>query len=325
MAVIHYLVNQFLNATVDSSKLMHTFISDHYAKLLNGADVDIVAIRPRALTARTDLRNAISGYISAKAAYRGSTAAFENAVSLLSSTKIKQWDIQIQNVYLEGTTGYIALLPNHRIPFQSGSYEERITHVDALGDRLTDIVALAATKTDVDNFYTSISGLRDTQTQKENLQRASEDAMEVARIAAAWICYQDLGMFMEKFGTSDSALEEVDNYYEFHLIQNVAPPSEPGESFTGTVLNNSTKNITSHDFTAVVSITLKNTGTVKLRFFLSDSASGTAGSVFVDVNGGEEITVDDFSQLGDTAFTFLNVENGDATMDGTYEVIIIEG
>ncbi len=320
MELIHYLINQFLNATVNSCKLMHTVITDHYAKL-TGLDADVTLMRTRTLPVRDGLRNSISDYISASAARQGATQAFTNSVSDLSANKIRKWDVAIQNIYVEGSPEYIALLPDHRTPFQSGTYEERLSEVHGLGNRLTGIVPLAATKIEVDAFYTAMSGLRDTQTAKEGALSAAEDVMENARSAAAWMCYRNLGLMMNKWWDQ---LITVDNYFEFHLIQNVASATEPGESFIDVVLANLTANVAERPFDNISIITLKNTGTVSLRFFLSDTANGTAGATFIDVAAGAETTIDNISLLGNTAFTFLNVTNADLTTDGSYEVIVIE-
>ena len=54
--------------------------------------------------------------------YKGRTELWDAKVADLSSLRIKQWDIAIQGVFLEGTGDYTILLPNGRGPFQKGAY-----------------------------------------------------------------------------------------------------------------------------------------------------------------------------------------------------------
>lgn len=75
MATIHYLENQFLNATAGSATLMHTVIADHYPKLMLGAltDATLVPVRDRTLAPYDNLRNAVATYLSRAASRKGAT------------------------------------------------------------------------------------------------------------------------------------------------------------------------------------------------------------------------------------------------------------
>ena len=80
-------------------------------------------------------------WTAARGTYKGKTKALEAKLADLSGLRIKQRDIAVQGVFLDGTPEYTHLLPNGRGPFQQGAYNLLIAEVKTLQTRLTPFTA----------------------------------------------------------------------------------------------------------------------------------------------------------------------------------------
>ncbi|MBI4944910.1 MAG: hypothetical protein HY840_00755 [Bacteroidetes bacterium] len=226
----HYLANQFDNVTKINFKLMNTINADHFAKLqAQQSDPDIAALLARTTPVHDNFNDAYSVWFSAKGIHKGETDRVQGYINDLSSTKIKQWDAQIQTLYLEGTSDYIVILPNGKKPFYSGTIDDRIAQLDALADRLVAYPALMATMNDVLVFHTTLDDARNIQQQKEGLLNNASDLTETARKEIATMMYRNLGLLMDKYAGN---LNLVSNFWELSLLSSgsgavVAPPPPP--------------------------------------------------------------------------------------------------
>ena len=314
----HYLSNTFLVVTEKSTKLMMILSPDHRARLqAQSADPDIMAMLNIFAPKDTALGAAYQAWYSAGAFYKGATLAFENLLKELSQIKLDQWFPQVQVVYAEGTPEYLTIFPHGRAPFNTGSYDIIINTVKSLGDNLAIYPALAATKTDVDNFYASLLAARADQQQKEEIVRVKSDLLETERVNTGVAMYATLGKLMAKYAATP---EVIDRFFDLSLIQN--PPKDKN-SFAVIVAGADTANIISGGFTDTTQFKLFNTGDTKGRFFTSNSATG------VSVSGqGIELAPNTSTTvvakvLGDPGNTFLNVTNLDPLNQGSFSVVIL--
>lgn len=308
----HYLQNQFLNVTKESRKLAVIITNDHDSKLTaEAADPDILALSTRFNPLKVTLSTKYAGWIASTGIYKGETARVEQKLSVLSSAKIEEWDIQVQVVHTRDTPDYIAILPNYREPFQTGAIDQRIEQVRAFSTRLGGYPALAAVKTDVDTFLTELEGFRNTQQQKEELVGLASDEATDAVSAAMIMIYRNLGLLMDKFGNEPA---DVERFFEISLLQSTPPEDEP---YVGTVGGGMTVNILEGGFLENTVFVLMNTGTTILRFCIADSAE-TACSTGIEVSAGGSETVT-AAQLGyQPAWDFFNVTNLDPAIEGSY-------
>lgn len=192
-----------------------------------------------------------------------------------------------------------------------------MAQVVGLAQRLTGIVPLAATLASVGAFRDDLITWRDEQTQKEGALSVASDDMETARVAAAWICYRNLGFLMDKYWND---LERVDNFYQFDLITNTGTAPEEGTTYTGTVGTAATAEVANRDFSTVTNIRLVNTGTATLAFCRNTaSAAPCSGGSEKLVAPGDSTDVSP-ADLG--TGTFLNATNHEPAMAGSYEVIV---
>ena len=125
-----FIQNPFLIATEGSYRLAVRISLYHFAAISKMAgdpffDALIASFSPL----NTALQDAYNTWKAKGGTQQGQTLQLKQLLSLLSSTKIKGWDIAIQNVFSDTTAEYKALLPNHRGPFQLGSQDDRIAAV----------------------------------------------------------------------------------------------------------------------------------------------------------------------------------------------------
>lgn len=85
---------------------------------------------------------AYQSWSTGKGLQKGKTTSLYSQFKLLSSQKIEDWDIAIQQVYKQNTPQYVSLLPNRRKPFQTGSQESRINAVGTLSEAIGADAAL---------------------------------------------------------------------------------------------------------------------------------------------------------------------------------------
>ena len=316
----HYLENQFDNVTKGSNKLMNIITNDHHSRLkAKETDPNIAPLVTRYTPVNVAFSDKYSAWFTGASIYKSTTEVVNNSIEDLRGVKIKQWDIKIQNVYIEGTPEYTAILPNRRKPFQNGGIDERITQVKALRDRLLSYADLADVQTDVSDFYTDLKDKRDLQQQKEGNLETLAGAREAARKACANLMYGNLGVLMDIFkDTPDS----ITDYWEIQLLQSSGstPESSPGEPITGTVAANNFNNFHQQALEGNTEILLKNTGTTNLIFCVNSAANQACSGSGIAVSTGSELLVMR-NQLGAESNEFFIVSNPDS-VEGSFEVII---
>ena len=112
-------------------------------------------------------------WLSQQGATKGQTQSLNDLLDQLRSEQIENWDLAIQNVYRQKTPQYIALLPRHRTPFQTGSQQQRITAVAALSMAIGTDAALQTLKADVDEFYDALITASNSQKGSKSTKSGS--------------------------------------------------------------------------------------------------------------------------------------------------------
>ena len=310
-----YLINPMLVATDESYRLAVRISTWHDSALLAAsADPYFMALyniyHPLhlSLVAKYDAWRAQIGL------QQGATLNLNQKLNTLSGTKIQEWDIDIQNVYPQGTPQYMALLPNRRTPFQHGTQNDRIQAVQSLSNAIGADPALAAVKADVDAFYTLANNALTAQKGSITVTKTKSDTVETARLPMCVQQYADLGDLIKKYAADPSLANQ---YFDEEAIRN---PQQV--LFTGTVKKLKAKTIVKRTFEASVNLKLENPGVTVLKFYLAQVKGAQPGAVFVTLNPGEQQTVP-VTALGDIANTYLMVFNPDAINDGNYVVEVV--
>lgn len=319
-----YLQNPFMSVTVNSFKKMMLMGRDHRDKLSRYiADPEIQNLYAIFNPAFTNFENAYSAVNDNAADYKGYTQEFEELMAELVANKIRQWDIWIQNEYLDNTANYQRLLPQGRKPFQTGAYELKIDAVRTLNNSLDRFPNLANTKVDVKNFLDRIDLARTAQQQVEAADQSLRQELEQSRVALALEMHRIFGFLLYKHYKNPA---DMSRYYEFKYLQ--APASS-----ASLVLSKynvaATSQITLFDglLTANSFITLKNTGNTVLKVFTTNDASAVAPNDITELGVGEkqQFYANELSDgLGYNWLVIINSSNSEAKLEAGKEEIEAE-
>ena len=311
-----FLTNTFLVVTENSyrtAKKIGDFTLNAF--LAHNAD-PLIAPLYTSLKPFVDSYNASYNlWLSKLGTQKSMTSDLSVNLKLLSSSKIKQWDIAVQGQFLEGTTQYIAIFPNHRIPFQNGSQEDRLAACEALSIALNGIAPLATTKASVDAFIVTLKA--SLTSQKGSLSNTSgfSNGVENARVAMCIELYSVLGKLMSIYKTNP---KDIEQFFDLQSIRN-----HEQTLFKGTLHPSEIELVMTHTFETGEQVKLVNKGNTNLRFALCPLAtSNIDGTVFKDVAPNDEAIVD-IAELGDIANRFLKVENLEAVSGNTYSVMLL--
>jgi hypothetical protein len=317
MKVWNYLNNTFLVITEESYRTAKK-LGDYTLAALQAKNSDPV-IGPLATAFKPYVDNfnaAYNNWLSKLGVQKSFTSDLMVNLKLLSSYKIKQWDIAIQGQFLEGSTKYISILPNHRTPFQNGSQEDRLAACDALSIALTGITALATTKTDVDAFIVTLKASFNAQKGSLSNTVTNSDNLDTARINMCIELYSILGKLMSIYKTKPT---DAQQFFDMETIRN-----HEQTLFKGTLHPNELELILTHTFEDGEQIRLVNKGATPLRFALLPLAT----SVMDEATSFQEVAPNDediitVSSLGNLANRFLKVLNTDDTTGNKYSVMLL--
>jgi hypothetical protein len=313
----HYASNQFDNATKTSFKAMSIFSPDHKARLnAEKSDPDILALLSRYTPVDDAYNSAYTSWIAANGIHEGETLRVNNYLDELSNLKIKQWDSQVRVEFLEDTPDYKIIFPSGREPFQKGGMDQRIYEVRALSERLTPYAALSTTKTDVDDFYTLISGARALQQTAEETIRQKSDSHEFKRIDCAVMQYGDLGKLMDKFRATP---EQITRFFDLTILQRRAAPDVPK---IVVIAGGDTVNVFSEGITDETQFVISNVGTTNIKVCRGATANSACIDIGIELVPNETRTVTAL-QLGPTGNNFLNVTNLDPNNQGTASITML--
>ncbi len=247
---------------------------------------------------------AYSSWKSQGGTQKGSTLTVNQLLDLMTKSKLSDWEYAILGVYKKSTPGFVALFPNGRYPFNSGTIESRVAAVKQLGISLNGITTLATIKAEVDDFYAQLSADRTTQLGHFGNTENKSDALEAAITTAMIEMFANYGLMINHFKANPVLAEP---FFDLDTIRN-----HDQIIFLKTVPSSSKKNILKHTFSPTDEIKITNNGTMSLDLYLSSNADGDPvnNKVTLEPNTSETFTITDLGTLDNT---FLNVSNPNAT------------
>lgn len=308
-----YLINPFLTVTEESYRLAVRISTYHIGALKSKQgdplyDALIAFYQPYhdALISKYEKWKAAGG------GQQGKTLSVNQLLRLLSGTKIRNWDIAIQNVFDNTSDEYKAILPHKREPFQHGSQTDRLTNVKALADATNGIPALVAVNADVIDFYTQLYNALEAQKGSIAQTGSLSDEVETARTEMCIAQYADLGALINK---NAAAPEYINQFFDLVAIR-----SGTQVIFTGDTKKQEHENILKHTFAEDDELLLENEGITVLVFYLATQKGDAPGAKTITVQPGTQLKVK-ASDLGDVGTQkFLNVYNPDANSKGDWTV-----
>lgn len=310
-----YLVNPILNATEDSM-LIALKLSTYHDNALNTAKSDpfILALYNSYHPFHVALKAAYDAANTQQALKQGETLNIKQLLKLLSSTKIQQWDIKIQNAYPQSSVQYKKLLPNRRIPFQTGEQIERIRSVQSLSQAIGADKALVTLKAEIDSTYTLLEAAYNNQKSSINTTKTKSNDFETARIAMSNAQFANYGALIQKYAATP---ESIAQYFDLSILH-----SSHQVLFTGHVKPTEVNTVVKHHFTDEDEIKINNPGTTAFQVYLAEMKNQlpTSAKVLSVAPGKHIFSIKD---LGNLANTYVCLYNPDKTVTAEYEIGLI--
>ena len=310
-----YLVNPILNATEDSM-LIALKLSTYHDNALNTAKSDpfILALYNSYHPFHVALKAAYDAANTQQALKQGETLNIKQLLKLLSSTKIQQWDIKIQNAYPQSSVQYKKLLPNRRAPFQTGEQIERIRSVQSLSQAIGADKALVTLKAEIDSTYTLLEAAYNNQKSSINTTKTKSNDFETARIAMSNAQFANYGALIQKYAATP---EIIAKYFDLSILH-----SSHQVLFTGHVKPTEVNTVVKHHFTDDDEIKINNLGTTAFQVYLAEMKNQlpTSAKVLSVAPGRHIFSIKD---LGNIANTYVCLYNPDKAITAEFEVGLI--
>lgn len=236
LSIWSYLQNVFDNVSKSNFKRMFIMATDHMDKLRQKGLTDPV-VQNLVLFLLPFFNDFTQKYRQSRGndnLYRMGTMRMENLLTELSGKKIRNWDVAIQAVFDIDQPEYLALLPNHRSPFQRDPYDIRINEVKILADNLALYPALATLKTEVEAYYNTMLTTRSEQQGYESNVLDNSDDLEISRVKLAQAMHGVFGaLIMHHF----QDVQRVESYYELKYLRVTAANNSDDEPVASEELN----------------------------------------------------------------------------------------
>lgn len=323
----HFSNNTFETATKGSAKKLIILAADHLSKLkAESTKPEIADIVAETEVPVFDFTTYFAELKAASGVYKGTTLAFKRKIEELRGTKIKEWDIKIQNVHIDGTSDYTCILPKGRAPFQKGAYENRIANVYALFKQLEEYPSLSAIKTEVLAYHTLLVEMRDNQQRKEGLvNEMSAELKKAAKVLTNQMYKNTAKLMLIYFETPG----QIERYFDLTLIRRKNTKKADMDDdvygpFDGTVNAGKVTNVLDNNFTALSDINIENTGSVPLLFYLSNNPNADMQPPTIGIEIAPNTSqTHPVLEFGAAFVPYLNVKNLSNSLVGSFEVMII--
>ena len=311
----HLLINSFEVITRNNYKLTKK-LSEHLIRNLefNKSDADILPLYNFYNPIHQQFEDAYQKINNEKGTQYSNTDQLKVLLKGLTR-KVNQWDLAMLVFYDDkNSPDYKKLMPKGHTPFLRGKYSERISRVSTLSFALTDIVALATTKADVDDYLNLLNKAYDNQSISNSTAGTDSVDLETERINICNGQLYVLGGLYQKFYKNPAS---VGNFF---FLQKMKQHRQA--VFNGSHLHPlAHKKVLKRTFKKGQLIVLKNKGNTILRFYLAyNLLSKTEGDIYIDVAPRTQ-QKRRATDLGDnTENKYLMVCNMHTTEQGAYEV-----
>jgi len=253
---------------------------------------------------------------SKKGIRKGDTAAQKLLFLQLYQEKMRDWHRRISIVHAPGTPDYIKIFPQGKTPLSTGPMEERITYFEAIIATLLAYVPLAAIRTEMVTFHTTLKSGRDTSAAAGSAVITGSADSHIAGEALAVEMYGALGMLMYLFKNNPERI------LEFINLSLLRQPQKPAEEEDNTVILSIAPRETKESgiiFTIDEKIRLYNSGNTILRIWFLKAIGDPTPTSFIDMapDAVKEFMINLYANVGDR---FMMVQNLGDVEEGTIEI-----
>ena len=232
----HFLINSFLVVTFNNYKKLFTIAAHHEGKLIANQSDAVVAAILAVFTPVFDAYKATDlNLMSALGFYKGETQSLESLFTDLQVNRLKVWEGKIFNHFPEGSIVATQLFPQHRKPFNKGTYENRIQAIATLAQGCSAFPDLLPVEAMITAFHLQISSARALQlSDGEGRVALLRNLRESARVGVCQQLYGNLGLLMNHFRIDPL---QIERFFNFSLLRQKAKSDPLNITASGKVTN----------------------------------------------------------------------------------------
>ena len=317
---MNFQKNIFLSVTENSKKRMQSIASSHTAALeAEKADADLLVLFNRTKPLTTVFNNDFAKWLSACAFQKSETERFKNLLEEIPQ-KLREWNVPIQQVFLEKTFDYIFLFPKGKGVFYKGTYEQRITELNSFVDRLNKYPQLSDVKDLVSAFCQFAENSRLSQQKSSDLLKQSSLILEDKRIELSYMFYANLGMLMNKYAHNT---EQISRFFDPKLLSRYNHKDEEGTDTYEISLAPNSKKEAGIQFGVGATLLFFNNSNIPLEIYTAPDKTSPAPEqpIIIEPNSEKSYMINELGALGNR---FLYIENKDLHEEGEIEITLIK-
>jgi hypothetical protein len=308
-----YLINTFEVNTQGSNVKMLSLANDTYAKLQkNISDPVVAAIMADYDPVYQAYKQIYQNYDVVSGNREGNTLSLQNILTDDLPIEIRKWEGAVRNVYIEDSPEEKAIFPNKRNPFLKSTYDDRISAIGSLRQKLSTDTNFTSLTTQVQSFYNLISSARDTQQQEEGFLEQLSNIRENQRTLMATELYGALGALMNRYKAQPAMVE---SFFDVSLLRK-GEDDKVLSSIEGTIAAGAFANLGLLPTGAKrIKITLINGGPLEIGLS-TDGTTYNGNTATIGGIGNEIIEIEDLNSIG----TIILLRNQSASVLGSYKV-----
>lgn len=222
MSIVRWIrsINFFIAPIQESYISAETIINFTDSALLQGnADPGILILYNNFHPFKVAYALAHSIWGALKSINPSHTEGVVHLIDELTSTYARKWDVAVQYIYDSNSIQYKALLPHHRIDFNSGTLMSRYHAIENFISAMGTDASLATIKAEVTTFLALLTtAMANQDSQIVTIEKAIE-ALDAAGLDAADQLFVVYGGLITKFHKTPLSIE---TYFDVPKLQHVA-------------------------------------------------------------------------------------------------------
>ena len=266
----------------------------------------------------TSYHNLFGSLVATKANKKGTVLSFNNFLKALRK-KLKEWDIAIQGIFLEGSPEYVMLFPNGKSFILDGSQEQIVAKFFAFNTNVQSNPELDTIKEEVNAYMQTLQAYYGSKNEKRSVTETSTTELDHAYDQMGKALYYNILMLTAHF--IDDPLE-VENFFDMALIRRHEKEIAEEESLLVSIPPATSKD-SGFNIDKTGRYLIMSRCSFSLQYYGAATASELPKTAPRELVPGEEVEVSG-ADLGAPANRFLIFVNPSTSASGEVEILQVE-
>jgi hypothetical protein len=266
----------------------------------------------------TIYHNLFGSLVATKANKKGTVLSFYNFLKALR-IKLKEWDVAIQGIFLEGSPEYVKLFPNGKSFILEGSQEQIVAKFFAFNLNVQSNTSLDSIKDAVGNYNHSLQTIYSSKNEKITATDSSTTELDHAYDQMGKALYYNMLMLTAHF--IDDPLE-VEDFFDMSLIRTHEKEITEEESLLVSIPPATSKD-SGFSIAETGRYLIMSRCSFSMQFYGAATASELPKTAPRELVPGEEVEVSG-ADLGAPTNRFLIFINPSTSASGEVEILQVE-